>query len=428
MTAKQNAGAYAPDGSLYITLTDGAGTLVTTGAGPTIGTTTITGGTTGRVLYDNAGVIGEYPITGTTNVVLSNSPSLVTPALGVATGTSLAIGGATIGSNALAVTGTALFNNGVNTPVGSAGTNSVQVGAINTGLYSRFSTVLTLASAGAAMLEIGNLGAGTGITIQATEPLSWSSSGISGAPNLFLYKDAANTLAQRNGVNAQRFKAFNTWTDASNGEWFDIDWITNANVATIGTNNNGTGVARNLRVNIGGANKLDYGVTTAATWTLTGTTNVAGVLSTTSTNAVQAGGNSIANTSRASGRGFVVQAPSAGEVDLMAPSDGVATFTDAAGTSFGRLQFGGTTSSFPAIARDGAGTKFVGGDGTSVSWIKVPGVTVANLPAAATAGAGAVSFVTDANTTFVLGLGATVVGGGSGKVPVYSDGSNWIIG
>ena len=38
------------------------------------------------------------------------SPSFTTPALGVATGTSLALGGATIGSNALAVTGTVAFS------------------------------------------------------------------------------------------------------------------------------------------------------------------------------------------------------------------------------------------------------------------------------------------------------------------------------
>lgn len=40
----------------------------------------------------------------------SASPTLVTPALGVATATSVAIGGATIGTNALAVTGTSLLN------------------------------------------------------------------------------------------------------------------------------------------------------------------------------------------------------------------------------------------------------------------------------------------------------------------------------
>lgn len=56
---------------------------------------------------------------------------------------------------------------------------------------------------------------------------------------------------------------------------------------------------------------------------------------------------------------------------------------------------------------------------------RVPSFTVANLPAAGTAGAGARAFVTDATaTTF-----ATVVaGGGSNGVPVYSDGTYWRIG
>ena len=36
----------------------------------------ISGGTSGRVLYDNAGVVGEYPITGTGNVMLSASPTV----------------------------------------------------------------------------------------------------------------------------------------------------------------------------------------------------------------------------------------------------------------------------------------------------------------------------------------------------------------
>lgn len=46
----------------------------------TIGTSTITGGTSTRVLYDNAGVVGEYLITGSgTTAVLNNTPTLLTP-------------------------------------------------------------------------------------------------------------------------------------------------------------------------------------------------------------------------------------------------------------------------------------------------------------------------------------------------------------
>ena len=86
----------------------------------TVGSTTITSGTTTRILYDNAGVLGEYSVipvslggtnatsasitafnnitgytasgaTGTTstNLVFSTSPTLTTPVLGVATATSI---------------------------------------------------------------------------------------------------------------------------------------------------------------------------------------------------------------------------------------------------------------------------------------------------------------------------------------------------
>lgn len=65
---------------------------------------------------------------------------------------------------------------------------------------------------------------------------------------------------------------------------------------------------------------------------------------------------------------------------------------------------------------------------TASSFLKTTAVIVSSLPAAATAGVGATAFVTDANATVILGLGLTVVGGGANKVPVYSDGTNWIVG
>lgn len=61
----------------------------------------------------------------------------------------------------------------------------------------------------------------------------------------------------------------------------------------------------------------------------------------------------------------------------------------------------------------------------SVKYFNHGTLTVATLPAAATAGAGARAFVTDANaTTFA----SVVAGGGANGVPVYSDGTNWRIG
>lgn len=62
------------------------------------------------------------------------------------------------------------------------------------------------------------------------------------------------------------------------------------------------------------------------------------------------------------------------------------------------------------------------------SFVKTTATIVGSLPSAATAGAGARAFVTDASTTIILGLGLAVVGGGANKVPVFSDGADWIIG
>jgi len=70
----------------WILTTNGSG--VSTWTNPTalgvdldVGTTAITGGTTGRVLYNNAGVLGEYAITGTGSVVLGTSPTFTTSAI-----------------------------------------------------------------------------------------------------------------------------------------------------------------------------------------------------------------------------------------------------------------------------------------------------------------------------------------------------------
>lgn len=64
-------------------------------------------------------------------------------------------------------------------------------------------------------------------------------------------------------------------------------------------------------------------------------------------------------------------------------------------------------------------------DSADGSLVRLKNYTVATLPSASTSGAGATLFVTDATaTTFA----STVAGGGSNKVPVYSDGTNWKIG
>lgn len=63
--------------------------------GLTVGTTPVASGTTTKVLYDNAGTLGEYTVSGSGNVCMSTSCSMTTPALGAATYTTLSGGAVT---------------------------------------------------------------------------------------------------------------------------------------------------------------------------------------------------------------------------------------------------------------------------------------------------------------------------------------------
>lgn len=76
---------------------------------------------------------------------------------------------------------------------------------------------------------------------------------------------------------ASTARVYNAYIDASNGEWAYIgDW--SGNVARYGSDQNGTGIARNIQFLVGGLSKLDFGVTTAGTWTSTAGLTVNGNL------------------------------------------------------------------------------------------------------------------------------------------------------
>ena len=87
-----------------------------------------------------------------------------------------------------------------------------------------------------------------GATIISGGSFGWSNSTTAadgGNLTLALYRDADNTLGQRNGTNAQAFRVYNTFTDASNGSWMTLDAAkTTANVNRIISNANGTGTIR----------------------------------------------------------------------------------------------------------------------------------------------------------------------------------------
>jgi len=60
----------------FLTFIGPGGVPFTAGGSLSINSTSITGGTSGRVLFNNAGTVGEKTVTGTGNVVLSASPTL----------------------------------------------------------------------------------------------------------------------------------------------------------------------------------------------------------------------------------------------------------------------------------------------------------------------------------------------------------------
>lgn len=288
----------AAQGSIYLRSDGGASTRLyinsngTTGwsaiadttATLIVGTSTITSGATTRILYDNAGVLGEYTITGTGSVVaMQTSPALVTPSLDVATGTSLALGGATIGTNTLAVTGPTTITESVGssalTLTGATQTaaNSLitgtqvwnNIGVIFTGIKGSFTdtnsaaaskvidllvggaTVFAVRKDSAAFFDKWATAAGTIIARADSGYLQTSGQFAIGGTDLFLFRDAANTLAQRNGTTAQALNVYNTFTDTSNYERGIIDWVTTANSLSIGTVALGTGTLRNIRL-VGG--------------------------------------------------------------------------------------------------------------------------------------------------------------------------------
>ena len=215
---------------------------------------------------------------------------------------------------------------------------------------------------------------------------AWSSSnnaysGIGTA----LYSDDSGILAQRNGTNAQTFRLYNTYTDASNYERGFLQW--DSNVFKIGTEKDGTGLGRNLEIS---------GPSAASKITL----SAAGIQTNdhvTLSSAFRAGGNTSVAINTAFQLGFT----------------STSSITSALDTAF---------------ARDSAGVVKVTDGSTGTGYLKLIPTTVGALTAAATVGAGTKAFVTDSANTLSSHHGQTVAGGGSNFVPVFSDGTNWIVG
>ena len=93
-------------------------------------------------------------------------------------------------------------------------------------------------------------------------PLGWSVGGS--APDVFLYRDAANILAQRNGTNPQGFRVYNSYVGATDYERLEV--MFSGNNAYLWSMAGGTGTPRTLFVGTGGNARLGFLVGGSERW------------------------------------------------------------------------------------------------------------------------------------------------------------------
>lgn len=128
---------------------------------------------------------------------------------------------------------------------GSASAPTFQVDPSSaTGIYNLGGYAICFTSNGN---KAARLSYSSGLQLHSAGEIGFESGAVgTGANDVTLRRDAAGSLAQRNGTNAQTFNLYNTYTDASNYERGFVRW--NANVLEIGTEAAGTGTLRSIYI------------------------------------------------------------------------------------------------------------------------------------------------------------------------------------
>ena len=246
-----------------------AASALVVGGGAGVAPSTITTGANIVTALGSA-LNGSGAIVGTT------SPALVTPALGVATGTSLALGGATIGTNALAVTGTSLMSNPL---------------SINLGATTNITSLVITSGGGTTDITLPGLGIGhngSSVFFNVTNTQFLLQTYGTSAQTLSLLTQAAdviigpgsNVFNQRNTTYAQAHRIYNAFTNITNytfasivaGQTAGLEACPAATLC-IGSYSAGSSGGTNLTklgIYVDNTLKADYGATTANTWTFAG--------------------------------------------------------------------------------------------------------------------------------------------------------------
>lgn len=242
-----------------------------------------------------------------------NSPTLVTPTLGVATATSVN----KVAITAPAAAATLTIANGktftVNNSLALTGTDA---------------TTLTFPGTSDTIPGVGTANTFTqpntfaNVVLGSANTLAWST-------DLFVSRAAANVLAQRNGTTAQNHRVYNSDDGAGNTEYLQLGWT--ASVLTLAGVHAGTGVARSMAITSEGNITITYGAQTVTLGSASGAVsfNSANLFS------IPAGG------------AFIWT----GRSTITSPANSTIQLRNNAGTDFGLLQFGGATASFPALKK-----------------------------------------------------------------------------
>jgi len=224
-------------------------------------------------------------------------------------------------------------------------------GAGFSGMY-RYGTGLGFSTAGGSVSAV--LIQHTGVRLHNSLAFGWTNGTAEGTLDTILVRDSAsgNTLALRNSTAAQTFRVYNTYTDASSYERGLLGFVSNE--FFVGTQQAGAGTGRDLVLTTSGSVRIVSGGT--ARWV----SSVSGNFLAWADNSYDIGASG-ANRPRDINVGrYVIIGSSVGSTGaigfsgrsyIKSVSDGLFTLSNTAETDFNRLQFGGTSASFPALKR-----------------------------------------------------------------------------
>lgn len=259
-------------------------------------------------------------------------------------------------------------------PTGSVGTDELQFtpsksGVVNASIYAGAENLFIGTSSGKGVYLGSTSGQGPAVFITGATfgiPNGWTLSFTNGNAGdtieSTLVRDSTGVIGLRKASIAQNFRIYNTFTTVNTaGEWFKQDWITTANQFRFGAaKGSSTGTARVASWDYGGTEAspsaaisvpITSGAMTFGGGVLFGTDNSFDIGATGSGRPqdVFIGRNvTLGQTLTTVALTFSLGAT------FISQSSGTLRLTDIAGTDFGRLMLGGTTSSYPALKRSGA--------------------------------------------------------------------------